>query len=90
MMESVITMHTPSPSNGDLFEAPVPEETFPLPAVSPDVDVFAEWAWWPFLVGVITGILVAALAAVIIIRAQRDRNRPGDDYGRVPQTKADD
>jgi hypothetical protein len=52
--------------------------------------VFAEWAWSPFLVGVITGVLVAALAAVIIMRAQRDHNRPDDDHGRIPQTKVDD
>ncbi|MBT2233337.1 hypothetical protein [Nonomuraea sp. NEAU-A123] len=85
----MIIAPAPSPSNGDIFEAPFPESTFPFPAHSSDVGLFSEWAWPPFLVGVITGTLVAALAAVIIIRVQRNRHRSRDDYSRAPRPEAD-
>ncbi|MEU7861114.1 hypothetical protein [Nonomuraea sp. NPDC049141] len=85
----MITILTPSPGNGDIFKAPVPDETYPLPVSSWDIGVFFERAWSPFLVGVIAGALIAALAAVIIVRVQRNRNRLREDYSRAPQPEAD-
>ncbi|MEV4577591.1 DUF2613 family protein [Nonomuraea jabiensis] len=73
---------TPNPlQDGDVFNAPVPDENFP--ALKSYVDqwnepTFADQlvAWLPVIAGVLVGILIGVAATLIITRARRRRSVP--------------